>query len=217
MGWNAACLLVNEGGPGYFGSLPAHRPERAQTLLAQLYPGVRIVRVGDSNFNEEMSPHGPFFGLGVYDAGCILCDDELIGSTANLANPLLGRCLSLFPNASLIVLELAGVVNYFAYALYQGRTLRRAHVGDAEHGVTTDVGELLSEEVPYFHDSFVRDGRRILHVQGDEFDIAPAGETLAFDVAGRFLGAPLNEAPTDEMKMERFRRKWSLSNWWKRA
>ena len=33
-------------------------------------------------------------------------------------------------------------------------------------------------------------------------DIAPAGEALAFDVAGRFLGAPLNEAPTDVMKMD---------------
>ena len=131
--------------------------------------------MGDSNFNEEMSPHGPFFGLGVYDAGCILCDDELIGSTANLANPLLGRCLSLFPNASLIVLELAGVVNYFAYALYRkGGTLRRAHVGDAEHGVTTDVGELLSEEVPYFHDSSWAMGVEFFMCRATNFPSLPA-------------------------------------------
>ena len=39
MGWKASCILVNERGPGYLGTMPAHDPHRARELIADLGSG----------------------------------------------------------------------------------------------------------------------------------------------------------------------------------
>jgi hypothetical protein len=36
MGWKASCILINERGPGYLGTMPPHDPERARGLIADL-------------------------------------------------------------------------------------------------------------------------------------------------------------------------------------
>lgn len=96
MGWNAACILVNENGPGYFGALPPHRRERVKTLLATIYAGIQLHPVRDSNLLDELAPSKAHFAFGAYDAGCILSDrHEVIGSANDERKPVLQRCLSL--------------------------------------------------------------------------------------------------------------------------
>jgi len=211
MGWKAECVLVNESGPGYFGGMPPHRREQASILLAQLYPGVGVRAVCDSNLLDELEPPESYFAFGAYDAGCVLSDwHELIGCATDGSKPIMPRLLSLFANASILVLELHSVTNMFGYALYEKGVLRRVYAGNAEDGVTAEMGQPLPEEEKFFQDSEVRTGQRFFRYRiGDhmeEFDAAAMGETLAFHVAARFLGVPFDRFPAELLVMERFRR-----------
>jgi hypothetical protein len=211
VGWKAECILVNENGPGYFGGMPPHRRERASSLLAQLYPGANVRAVCDSNLLDELVPPESHFAFGAYDAGCVLSDwYEVIGCATDGSKPIMQRCLSLFPQAALLVLELGSVTNMFGYALYEKGTLRRAYAGDAQDGITADSGQPLPEEENFFRDSEVRAGQRFFRRrvlgQVKEFDAAAVGETLTFHVAARFLGVPFDRFRAELLAMERFRR-----------
>lgn len=147
----------------------------------------------------------------MYEKGCVLSDwYEVIGSVADSSRPILQRFLSLFPQASLLVLELDSVTNMFAYALYEGGSLRRAYAGNARDGITMDIGEPLAEEALFFQNSEMRGGQRFFRQRVDgmlkEYSATTFGETLAFHVMGRFLGSPFNCFPAESLTMERFRR-----------
>lgn len=211
VGWKAECILVNENGPGYFGGMPPHRRERASSLLAQLYPGANVRAVCDSNLLDELVPPESHFAFGAYDAGYVLSDwYEVIGCATDGSKPIMQRLLSLFPSASILVLELDSVTNMFGYALYESGTLRRVYAGNAKDGITAESGQPLPEEESFFRNSEVRAGqrffrRRVLgHVR--ECSAAAMGETLAFHVAARFLGVLLDRFRAESLSMERFRR-----------
>lgn len=211
MGWNAACIFVNENGPGYFGGLPPHRSERATGLLSQIYLRAKLRPVCGSNLLDELEPPKAHFGFGAYDHGCVLSDwYEVIGCTVDSNKPILQRCLSLFSGASVLAFELSSGVNAFGYALYEGGVLRRAHAGNAKDGITTHIGQPLLEEEGFFRDSEVRAGERFFRqrVGGElmEFSTPVFGETLVFHVASRFLGTPFDRFPAESLAMERFRR-----------
>lgn len=88
--------------------------------------------------------------------------------------------------------------------------LRRAYAGGARDGITTDTGQPLPEEEGFFRNSEVRAGQRFFRrrVGGElkEYSAMTFGETLAFHVAGRFLGAPFDRFSAESLAMERFRR-----------
>jgi hypothetical protein len=217
VGWKAACIFVNEDDPGYFGTSPPHREERAVGLLFDLYGDGRIRPAGDSTLQQELVPPKGHFGFGAYDAGCVLSDwDEVPGCAADGNKPILRRCLSLFPEASVLVFELASAVNAFGYALYERGSLRRAYAGDAQNGITTDIGQLLPEEEPFFRDSEVRQGQRFFRtwIDGEltEFDAAAFGEELAFHVLIPFVGVPFDRFRSESLPMGRFRRRSRLAN-----
>jgi hypothetical protein len=55
MGWKASCILINERGPGYLGTMPPHDPERARRLIADLGFGPCRSR-GLTTFEEDIYP-----------------------------------------------------------------------------------------------------------------------------------------------------------------
>ncbi len=197
MGWKASCILINERGPGYLGTMPTHDTERARRLIADLGLGPCRSR-GMTTFEEGIYPER--LVVGAYDGAAVIGTPDLINTSERIGrNPLILRVLETFPKAAVLAVCLHSVVNLFGYAYFEDGVLLRAYGGSAEEGVVVDQGELLPEERPHFERSVVRDGQRFFYAdingQMEEFDASAYGETLAFEVMGRFFGCPLDEHP----------------------
>lgn len=219
MGWKASCILINERGPGFLGTLPSHDPARARELIADCGLGLFRGR-GMTSFEEGIFPD--HLAIGAYDGAAIIGDPE-IGSTCldSGDNPLMAGILKAFPKAEILRVGLHSVVNLWSYALYANGTLKRAFGGCADDGVVIDAGDLLPEERPHFEKSVVRDGERFFLGEFDgqieEQDAASYGEELVFDVMGRFFGVRPDRATAGadpfHLAMESFAPQ-KLSRWW---
>jgi hypothetical protein len=218
VGWKAQCILVNEREPGHLGQPLEFDPGRALLLATRLELKLGP-QLGTSTLLDCIYPPANECALGAYDGAAVLADAErILGCSADPERPLLARLRATYPGAAMLVLELNSVVNAFGYAYYERGELLRAHVGDM-NGVFHEVGALLPEEQPFFVQSEMRGGERIFHQEiggrTEEFGIAAMGESLAFAVAGRFFGAPLDQAPLETLTVERFGRKASPRPWWR--
>lgn len=197
MGWKSQCILVSERGADYLSKSPEHRPERVESVARALGLGA-LKPEGRSTLVEALNPDAGRCALGVYDGGLFFADGRLIeGASADPENKLLRAVLVAYPTASVLVLELHGVSNYFGYALYEQGKLARGHMGVDGVGTAYEFGEPLPEERSLFDNSVVRDGQRLFSVEyeGDTepVDASGVGEELAFGVSARLLGRPLPE------------------------
>lgn len=221
MGWKASCILINERGPGYLGTMPTHDPERARTLIADLDLG-RCHSRGMTSFDVGIYPD--HLVVGAYDGAAILGAPEILDSCLSPPgdDALMRRILGLFPGADVIRVGLHSVVNFWSYESFEGGKLRRAYGGSGDEGVVADQGEWLPEERPHFEKSVVRDGQRIFLAEIDgkleEFDAPAYGETLAFEAMGRFFGCRPDETGPEadplELSMEAFDRQEPRRWWW---
>jgi acyl carrier protein len=220
MGWKASCILINERGPGYLGTMPPHDPQRARRLIADLGLGPCRSR-GMTTFEEGIYPD--HLVVGAYDGAAVIGDPQIINACLSLSgDPLIDRVLLLFPQAAVLRVGLHSVVNLWSYAYFEGGKLLRAYGGSADMGVVVDEGEWLPEERPHFERSVVRDGQRYFctEIYGEEveFDASAYGETLALEVMGRFFGCrPDQGHPQIDplgLTMESFERE--RPRWWRR-
>ena len=155
MGWKASCILINERGPGYLGTMPTHDTERARRLIADFGLGPCRSR-GMTNLLENLHPVDLI--VGAYDGAAIIGAPEVVGSCFAPADegrspaddPLLGRILRAYPSASILCIVLHSVVDLFGYAYYQGGSLIRAFGGADGDPVLMDVGDWQREEQPLF-------------------------------------------------------------------
>lgn len=218
MGWKASAVLVNERDPGYFATAPRHDPVRARELGERLgmFPRRGVRSIGTFALWEEIYPaERSRVAVGAYDGAAAFVSQQLIGCTNRTPTPRLQRILAEFPAASVLAIELHSVVNLFGYAWYDRGLLRRAYGGDADSGVTVDVGELLPAERPYFERSIIRGGERLFLSEAtgtvEEVDAAAFGEELVFAVSATFLGFRFDEDGVIEPQVKVFK-----SPWWAR-
>ncbi len=206
MGWKASCILINERGPGYLGTMPTHDTERARRLIADFGLGPCRSR-GMTNLLANLHPVDLI--VGAYDGAAIIGAPEVVGSCFAPADegrspaddPLLGRILRAYPSASILCIVLHSVVDLFGYAYYQGGSLIRAFGGADGDPVLMDVGDWQREEQPLFEKSIVRDGQRFFRVEtgeeAEEVDAPTVGANLAFEMTRKFFGCRLNEVRSD--------------------
>jgi hypothetical protein len=204
MGWKAACILVNEREPGYLGTLPPHDSPAAHDLIERL--GLGPYRsLGLTDFDSGVYPEPGRLVIGAYDGAAIVAERDLVvGTVTGETGTILARLLGLFPAAELLVLELHSVVNYFAYASYRQGRLQRAFAGSADDGVLVEMGQVQPEERDYFARSAVREGVRVFELDGATWTVDQVGESLAFAMASRFLGEPLDEFACEDLIVEEF-------------
>ena len=204
MGWKAACILVNERETGYLGTLPEHDSSAARDLIERL--GLGPYRsLGLTDFDSGVYPERGRLVIGAYDGAAIVAEQDLVfGTVTGATGLILARLLELFPAAGLLVLELHSVVNYFAYASYRQGQLERAFAGSADDGVLVEMGEVQPEERDYFARSVVRDGARSFELDGATWTVDQVGESLAFAMASRFLGEPLDAFAGEDLIVEEF-------------
>jgi hypothetical protein len=219
MGWKASCILISEREPGYLGTMPPHDPERARKLVADLGLG-RCRSRGMITFEEGIYPDR--LVVGAYDGAAVVAGPRIIDPFKPLANEsLLPRVLSKFPGAAVLYVGLHSVVNLWSYVYFEGGRLLRAYGGAADEGVVMDEGQWLPEERPHFERSVVRDGWRYFYAeingQMEEFNAPAFGESLTFEVMGRFFGCrPDQGSEVDplELPMESFDRIGPRRWWW---
>jgi hypothetical protein len=211
MGYKAASIFVNEREPGYFGTLPAHNPEKARQICRSL--GLAFSSAMPSTFEDGLWPPPGTFALGAYDGGMILADQDALGDcTIEGNNPLLLKTQQLYPNAAFLCVTLHSVVDHWGYALYEKSRLVRRFVGDADEGIVFDEGHLQPEEKPLFERSRATEpGRRIFEMDfNGVIEKSPehcVGEQLVFLMAARFFGQPLDRSkPVDffDLRLEVF-------------
>ncbi len=145
MSWKTACLLVNQGGPGYLAGLPLHDGNRARDLL----PELGLVATPHSRFatlEAGLSPPDGYYCLGVYPKAVVVAGlDELYGAVERPQRPLVERCLARFPRAETLLVELAGGVGLASFALWsEGRlfwfSVKMTEVGREQR--TTTLGSV---------------------------------------------------------------------------
>jgi hypothetical protein len=125
MGWKASCILINERGPGYLGTMPTHDPERARRLIADLGLGPCRSR-GMTTFDYGIYPD--HLVVGAYDGAAVIGTPDLINSSEPIGrNPLILRVLTTFPKAAVLSVCLHSVVNLFNYAYFEEGRLLRAY------------------------------------------------------------------------------------------
>lgn len=220
MGWKASCILINRRGPGYLGTMPPHDPERARRLIADLGLGPCRSR-GMTTYEEGIYPDR--LVIGAYHGAAVIGAPDFVNTFAPMGDgPLMRRILEAFPQGAVLRVGLHSVVNLWNYAYFEGGRLLRAYAGCAEKGVMVDVGEWLPEERPQFERSVVRDGKRyfLADINGrqEEFDAPAYGETLVFEVMGRFFGSRPDRVHPEidpfALPMEAFDRVTPGRWWW---
>lgn len=209
MGFKAACLLVSEKQPGYFGTLPKHIPSRVPRVCGML--GIRKAkRLDRCELEEAVYPQKGRFALGVFEGGFFFGSQELFQkSPAEVYDSVKAKVLIDYPNAQALSFQVYSTTNQFGYALFQGADMVRNYCGDGDNHVTTDFGDLQAEEIPHFDRSKIKDGKRVFEdpqVPDWQFDAALSGETLAFAMTQRFLGAPLDACLDIPLEFELFAR-----------
>jgi len=184
--------MISDREPGYLGRLPHHDHDRAEAVLQAL--GLRPTAWHDTDLLAAFTLRAGAISIGAYPGATILCGyPALSGCVEDAQRPFLQRILSVAGEATTLVFEVAGGVNYFAYALYVNAQRMRALAGDAARGVAISEGDLQPEEIAVLGPS-ERTGVKQLRVA--------AGEGLTFAMAGRFLGTPFDRFPAESLEME---------------
>ncbi len=220
MGWKASCILVSERNPRQLTAMPTHDPERARRLITDLGLGPYRSR-GMTTFDVGIYPDA--LVIGAYEGAAIIGHPDIVNACLEpKADPMTARVLAVFPQAAVLRVGLASVVNLWSYAYFEQGRLVRAYGGCADDGVVRDEGDLLAEEKPHFERSVVRDGRRFffaeVNEQTEEFAASAYGEKLVFEVMWRFLGGRPDQTTGTldplELPMESFERVTRRRWWW---
>ena len=171
-------------------TMPTHDPERARRLIEELGLGPCRSR-GTTTFDLGISVE--LMVIGAYEGAAIIGHPDIVNACLEpRADPMTARILTVFPQAAVLRVGLASVVNLWSYSYFEQGRLVRAYGGSADDGVVMDEGELLAEEHPHFERSVVRDGQRFFYAEiggkTEEFAASAFGEELVFEVMRRFLG-----------------------------
>jgi hypothetical protein len=208
MGFKAACLLVSTRPPGYFGTLPNHIPSRVPRLCGML--GITKAKsIEKSDLGEAIYPPKDHFVLGAFDGGFFFGSQDLFQeSPQNFYERTKGKILVDFPSSQALAFQVYSTSTFFDYALYERATLVRHYAGNG-NDITAEFGELQPEEKSHFARSRLKNGKRFFEnplVPFWQFPATSYGETLAFAMAARFLGAPLDQCLDLPLELELFER-----------
>jgi hypothetical protein len=186
MGWKASFVVAAAEGPGYLGSLPAHRPERARELVGRLFPAYREQDL--STFEAGIHPDADELYVGAYDLGVLVCQPDLAEAALRPGDPVVAELARRFP--AVLTVGLHSVVDYVGYAYFEAGALVRAYAGTLEDGVVVDQGAPLPEEegLPGVED----------------------GEERAFRLTSRFFGVPLDQFDVWDLTLGRYVRRRGL-------
>jgi hypothetical protein len=213
VGWKSACIIAGDCPAGYLGTLPAHKPARADEIIKLLgYPELSKREAA----KLEVYPDPGTFMIGAYEQAVFLADRDIIFECFDKRdNRYFQNCLSLYPKGKLLIFLLHSVTNYFGYAYYENGALVREFSGSSDDGVVSDVGEPLAEEKACFKSCQTRGDTKVFLVETEgkieEYGADEYGEELAFQVAGIFFGQPLDrhlDGHNDhfELEMELFKK-----------
>jgi hypothetical protein len=221
MGFKSECIFVSERKHGFFATRPTHQTDNVERVLEKF--GLRLKRrQGKTDLSEGIYPTDGHTTVGCFEGALFIADRKRIKGAVEFPAKcsLLQSVLRTFPEATVMVMSLHSVTNYFAYALYEQGKLVRAHGGCSDEPPTDwEDGSLLPEEVPHYARSVVRDGQRffLTEIAGEtqEIDSSCYGETLAFAVAGRFFGKPfdcfLDRIEVETVELQSPKRWWQFS------
>jgi hypothetical protein len=192
MGWSISMILVSEREPGYLGTFPTLEPTVSRKLIHHLDLGpVRTSAI--TTLERAFSLKAKWYCLGCYPGAAILLDvPQFYGCILRSETDVLRKLLTFYPNAHVLLTELASVTNYSAFALYQNGNLIRALAGEAGKGVLLNKGVVQPEERMFLKDA-------------NALDLPENGEGLVFAMTARFLGVPLDHYEQDKLTVEMIR------------
>lgn len=175
MGWKASCIFVSEQGPGFFAKERANDPAKCRELADAL--GFEKYRFeAESTLMDGIHPDNNIIPrrlvIGAYEGGCFVGHNSLWMATSKnntSAGPLLDQVIERFPNATVLVIGLHSVVDFWMFALYEKGRLIRQSGGTGDDGVIVDNGESLPIESKGYE-----------------------GEDLVFHVTALMTGYPLD-------------------------
>ena len=99
-----------------------------------------------------------------------------------------------------------------AYALYEGKKLRRALVCDPDEGAIVNDGNLQPEEEQLLHNTSTPfEGSRVKEMSIDWCEVA---DSLLLAMTAKFLGSPLNKFQAEKLPTELFKQRRS---WWSKV
>jgi hypothetical protein len=188
MSWRAACLFVNQGGPGYLGSFPLHDGNRARDVLEGLglgsFPHSRF-----ATLEAGLAPPARYYCVGAYPKAFLLSGlGELYGAVEQPRRALVEQCVARFAGAEALLVEVSGTVGLAAFALYASGRRVRAFGAQEGRGVVLDEGAPLPEEAPW--------------ASADPASHAASAESRAFAVCARVLGTSLDRFEAERLSVE---------------
>ena len=198
MSWTTASLFINEGPSGYLGAFPTHSLNKARSLLLEEL-GVQYSQSRLSNFDAGIRPPSGWFCVGAYDKAVVLSGyDELYGVIESAKQSPIRALIESYQKAEILLFELAGGSNYFAFEIYSSGHLERGVAGDPERGIVVNKGNLTPEE-------------QALGLAGESTDqLITHGETLVFELTKRFLGVPLDRFAAEKLVVELIKKRSGL-------
>ena len=194
--------------PGYFGTMPAHDPAKAEQLLSVL--GLQGYELVDKNANLNDYPKDGDLYVGAYEGGVVIAHETLpallfeeISRKRNFGsvedNAVFRQAIhELFPTGEVTALILQSVVNMWGFSVYRKGELLRCASG-AEGEFFGSSGTPLPEEESILAEHPIE--------TIDSGDVAYS-EELVFEVARRVLGHRYDEDPAvDELKCSHYKRR----------
>lgn len=201
MGWTTACLIINEGPPGYFANFPLPSQSRARKILVDQL-GEHYGQSKFSNLDRALSPPSGWFGFGAYDKGIILAGHkDLFGYVENPRGTLVSSLLRSFASGEALLFELTSSTGYFGFAFYVEGKLLRALAADPERGVIVDTSN-LREPIQGLEEQAMANKNP-----------ASKGETVIFGLTQRFLGSPLDQFQGERLSIELIKKRPRILSW----
>lgn len=224
MGWKSAIIVIKDKGcpSDYLCSTQKHLPERATEFISYL-----TYRNFSKRFPTDLDlyPREGDTVIGAYDKTMIYADQIIFNCAEHKSHELIQNAVGRHPDASVLMLILHSGVNAFGYSVFENGELIREYCGDGDRGILKEFGKPLEEEQADFDRSKIIDGERIffpvygpnvkvakptgrsllpLGTMPSEYSATAYGETLAFKVAKRFFGQPLNRFSQAKLRAECF-------------
>ncbi len=185
MGWKASAIIIN-----------SHKDTDYKSLLSAL--GFSdLSKIKDRTIEEVINPVDNEVYIGRYKNNLIICAPDMpltfFDDEAGHAEKML---INKFPGAEICSIVLHSAVNFWGYAVIKDGQRIRARAGSSEDETFLEFGEPLKEELDLLSKSHINeDGKR--EYLFEDFPDEPmsedrVGENFVFEVAGRYLGEPLD-------------------------
>ena len=129
-----------------FKGYPRPDLEKTASLLARLFPNERLERIDDGNLSFTCPPDDLIYA-GCFDGISVVAAKEFgKDNPSKIDRRFISE--SLFKNAYIHAMH--SVVDWFAFAKWEGGELTRSLSLSPDSGIIEDIGEKLDFEIPYW-------------------------------------------------------------------